>query len=250
MASKRIHTAGDRTPYTYLIGWSHLNKWYYGVKFGQKCHPDDFWVTYFTSSKYVAELIESHGNPDVIDIRRTFIDPMRAAKWENTVLRRLKVINSSKWINQSDAYNHRAVYKPTQKTKDKIREKRKLQVMKPSSEEKKAKIRAKNTGRVRTQEDIDKQKASIAVRTCDRHPRAKLIVIYDDTGTPRFCSHGNFKQTCLDNGLSFAIINKTYLDGDVVQPSKNPNHQTAQIRAKFLGWYAREVDSIPDELCS
>lgn len=30
-------TAVDNQPYTYLIGWSKLNKWYYGVRYSKKC---------------------------------------------------------------------------------------------------------------------------------------------------------------------------------------------------------------------
>jgi hypothetical protein len=47
------HTCEDRTPYTYLIGWSHLNKWYYGRRTAKGCHPSELWVKYFTSSKSV-----------------------------------------------------------------------------------------------------------------------------------------------------------------------------------------------------
>ena len=28
----------DRTPYTYLIGWTKLDKWYYGVKYAKIAH--------------------------------------------------------------------------------------------------------------------------------------------------------------------------------------------------------------------
>ena len=67
-------------PYTYLIGWSKLNTWYYGSRFALKsnclyetgCHPDDLFVTYFTSSKYVKNFIKLNGNPDIIQIRKTF----------------------------------------------------------------------------------------------------------------------------------------------------------------------------------
>jgi hypothetical protein len=31
------------TPYTYLIGWSNQNKYYYGVRYAKDCHPNDFW---------------------------------------------------------------------------------------------------------------------------------------------------------------------------------------------------------------
>jgi len=30
--------------YTYLIGWSKLKKYYYGVRFAKKSNPKDLWV--------------------------------------------------------------------------------------------------------------------------------------------------------------------------------------------------------------
>ena len=43
------HTAGDRTPYCYLIGWTEQNLWYYGRRTERNCHPSEFWKKYFTS---------------------------------------------------------------------------------------------------------------------------------------------------------------------------------------------------------
>ena len=62
-------------PYTYLIGWKSLNLWYYGVRISKNCNPSDLWVTYFTSSKYVAETVKTHGDPDVVQIRKIFDNP-------------------------------------------------------------------------------------------------------------------------------------------------------------------------------
>ena len=89
-------------PYTYLIGWSSLNKYYYGVRFSADCDPSDLWSSYFTSSSIVKEYVDLHGNPDVIEIRRTFIDSMEARIWENKVLKRLNVKKSDKWLNLTD----------------------------------------------------------------------------------------------------------------------------------------------------
>ena len=89
-------------PYTYLIGWSLHNIYYYGVRFAQNCHPDDLWKTYFTSSKYVQEFRLKHGEPDIIKIRKEFLTSNLARLWENNVLRRLNVIKNSKWLNASD----------------------------------------------------------------------------------------------------------------------------------------------------
>jgi hypothetical protein len=94
------HTAGDRTPFTYLIGWTQSNKWYYGVKYAKNCHPSDLFTNYFTSSKYVKDYIEQHGIPDVIVVRRIFNDPESARKWEHRVLKKLDVIHKTDWLNE------------------------------------------------------------------------------------------------------------------------------------------------------
>lgn len=89
-------------PYTYLIGWSQEDKWYYGVRFSEKSSPDDLWKTYFTSSKYVHQFVEMHGAPDIIEIRKTFSDSDSARQWESKVLRRLDVIHNDKWLNRTN----------------------------------------------------------------------------------------------------------------------------------------------------
>jgi hypothetical protein len=99
------------SPYTYLIGWSKLDKWYYGVRFAKKsyclyesgCHPDELWVTYFTSSEIVEEFRRLHGRPDIIQIRKTFDNKEDAIEWEYKVLRRLNVEKNPKWLNMSDS---------------------------------------------------------------------------------------------------------------------------------------------------
>jgi hypothetical protein len=90
-------------PYTYLIGWSTLNRFYYGVRFSKKCHPDDLFKSYFTSSLEVKRMIEKHGSPDIIQIRKTFKSALEARKWEHKVLRRMKVVESIKWLNKTEA---------------------------------------------------------------------------------------------------------------------------------------------------
>lgn len=87
------------TPYTYLIGWSHFNKWYYGVRYAKGCHPKDLWITYFTSSKHVKQFREHYGDPDIIQIRKTFSNRSEALAWEEKVLKKMNVANESKWIN-------------------------------------------------------------------------------------------------------------------------------------------------------
>ena len=94
----------DRTPYTYLIGWSKHNIWYYGVRYAKGCHPTDLWITYFTSSDEVARYRDSHGDPDIREIRREFMESevTKARRWEKRVLKLLKVVQRSDFLNKTD----------------------------------------------------------------------------------------------------------------------------------------------------
>ena len=106
------------TPYTYLIGWTTHNKWYYGVRYAKKskclhetgCHPDELWITYFTSSEVVKNFISEHGDPDVIQIRRTFSDEDSAIKWEERVLKKMDVIHKLEWLNEGNGKAIRSVH--------------------------------------------------------------------------------------------------------------------------------------------
>lgn len=92
-------------PYTYLIGWSKLDKWYYGVEYGIKskiANPQNLWTVYFTSSKYVEAMRTEYGEPDVIQIRRTFKTANEALSWEYRVLNKIGAANSQKWLNETN----------------------------------------------------------------------------------------------------------------------------------------------------
>lgn len=102
------------TPYTYLIGWSTHNKWYYGVRYAKNCNPSDLCKTYFTSSKHIKQFRKEYGDPDIIQIRKKFNDVEKAILWEHKVLKRLKVNITEKWINQT--YNGCFVYKGEKNT--------------------------------------------------------------------------------------------------------------------------------------
>lgn len=88
--------------YTYLIGWKNLNKWYYGVKYSKDSDPEKFWKEYFTSSIYVERMRQQYGEPDVIQIRKTFSDPQKARLWEHKVLKRMNVVINENWLNKTD----------------------------------------------------------------------------------------------------------------------------------------------------
>jgi hypothetical protein len=87
--------------YTYLIGWSKEDIWYYGVRYAKKSKPEDLFTTYFTSSKYVWECVKKYGLPDIIQIRKLFVKTKKALLWEQKVLRRMKVLGHTRWLNKN-----------------------------------------------------------------------------------------------------------------------------------------------------
>lgn len=127
-------------PYTYLIGWTDIDKYYYGVRFAPGCVPSDLFTTYFTSSKRVHKLHEQVGRPDVIEVRRTFVSSTKAINWERKVLQRLDIGDGHRWLNRnvSGAILH------TEDVRQKISEAKRGKPAhnkgKPCSEEQKAKI--------------------------------------------------------------------------------------------------------------
>ena len=136
-------------PYTYLLGWSKLNKFYYGVRFAKNCHPDELCKTYFSSSKYVKKIISENGLPNIIQIRKTFSDVNSARNWEHKVLKKLNVINDKKWINKTDNISislDSSVFVHTEETRKK---KSLSHIGKKHSEETKRKISESQKGKPR-----------------------------------------------------------------------------------------------------
>jgi len=131
--------------YTYLIGWSKYNKWYYGVRWANKYLPkEDLWIKYFTSSKYVKEFYKTHGDPDVIQVRKVFDNFEEAQNWEYKVLKRCNIINEDKWLNKniSGTWDHNDI-------------------------EIRKKISASNTGKIFSKES-KKKMSQKAKRRCER----------------------------------------------------------------------------------
>lgn len=107
--------------FTYLIGWSRSDKWYYGVRYAKGCAPSDLWRTYFTSSRHVEKTRSLLGEPDVVEVRRVFDDPMKAREWEDKVLRRLAVPCSEKWLNRHHGGKYFGSHPMTEETRAKIK---------------------------------------------------------------------------------------------------------------------------------
>lgn len=89
-------------PYTYLIGWKSLNLYYYGSRYRNGCDPSDLWVSYFTSSKAVAEMRETAGEPDTIEVRKVFSSKKKALEHEHKVLRRIGAKSRPDFLNKTN----------------------------------------------------------------------------------------------------------------------------------------------------
>jgi len=95
--------------FTYLLGWSEHDRYYYGVRYKETATPASIGTTYFSSSKYVKNFIENFGAPDIVEIRKIFDDKNKAKVWEEKVLRRIGVISSERWINKSNNNSFRGI---------------------------------------------------------------------------------------------------------------------------------------------
>jgi hypothetical protein len=88
--------------FTYLLGWSKLDRYYYGVRYKEGVTLESLGTTYFSSSTYVLKFIEEYGLPDIIEIRKVFETKQEAKSWETKVLSKLKVPNNIKYLNKSN----------------------------------------------------------------------------------------------------------------------------------------------------
>lgn len=107
-------------PYTYLIRHRPTDRVYYGVRSANKVDPEqDLWHHYFTSSPKVQQLIEETGRDSFdVEIRRVFETREQAIAWETRVLRRCRVLEDDRWINQNVA----GYIIPTEESRRKISE--------------------------------------------------------------------------------------------------------------------------------
>jgi hypothetical protein len=139
-------------PYTYLIGWSKHQKYYYGARWAKDCNPGDLWKSYFTSSKKVHKFRKENGEPDIIQIRKLFSTKDQARLWEHKVLIRIGVKNNSKWLNITHSLGidyevHPLLGKPrSTETKLKISKSLNSRKDKEETKKKKSKVAKERTG--------------------------------------------------------------------------------------------------------
>lgn len=93
-----------RNCYTYVIGWRHLDTWYYGARWANKLDPvADLWWVYKTSSKHLKKFVEVNGEPDVIRVMREFDSEKAARVHETRFMIRFKCVRDKRWLNKGMA---------------------------------------------------------------------------------------------------------------------------------------------------
>jgi hypothetical protein len=129
-------------PYTYLIKHRPTGKVYYGVRSANRVEPaDDLWNHYFTSSPKIQQLIEETGKDSFdVEVRQVFDSKEQAVLWETRVLRKCKVLEDDRWINQNVA----GYIVPTEESRKKISDYHKD---KPKSDEHRQKLSAAQKGK-------------------------------------------------------------------------------------------------------
>lgn len=207
--------------YTYLIGWSESDTWYYGVRYAKGCNPTDLWVKYFTSSKFVKEFRKHHGNPDVVQVRRVFKNCEAARDWEHKVCRRLNVSAGHKWLNKHNGGSKFMCTGHSEKTKAKLSKARKGR--KPSA---KAIEIIGNLNRGKALSEGVKQKISDSMKgrasqfKGKKHTEQSLVKLrrvyefIDPCG--KIVSVANLKKFCADWNLSYEGMKRT-ANGDHLQ---------------------------------
>lgn len=95
--------------FTYLLGWTIFNKFYYGVRYKDGVTPDSLGTTYFSSSRYVKKFIDENGLPDIMQVRKMFTCKVKARKWEDVVIRRMGIVYDERWLNKSNPNSFRGV---------------------------------------------------------------------------------------------------------------------------------------------
>ena len=233
-------------PFTYLVGWSSINRFYYGVRYGKKSTPDTLWTTYFTSSKDVKEHREKFGEPDVIQVRKRFESPEKARRWEFKVLRRLKAASSVKWLNRreapaiptfSGAANPMSGRKHKPSTLQILSEKAKARKMNADQlracSERNSGARNPFFGRTHSAKSINKIRRSRAKQNGHNCPSAKSFLFTDPRGN-QFTITGGFDAFCKSNNLSRTKMHLAINKGPI-EPFVG-NNMTTQNTKNCVGW--------------
>lgn len=167
--TKSIH-GKPYTPFYYIIGWSHLDKWYVGSRTanrkGHTAHPDELMVNYFTSSDNVTPFLDEHGLPDIIwtfpcktadeaikaeiRIMREFHGFLKDQRWINENIGGLICVKRRRWLNERLSQYRKGLPSPNKGRKMSEEQKQKIRISmlgKKHSDEAKEKIRLSKLGK-------------------------------------------------------------------------------------------------------
>ena len=146
--------------FTYLIGWSHQDVWYYGYS---TRNESDLWNSYFTSSKYVALFRKENGEPDVIRVHKQFGTKQEANLFETKFLKRVGAVKSDRWLNKHDTESFRGPCMFSESSRKKMSEAAKKRTGRVVSEETRRKISEAQKGKKKgPQSEETKRKKSLA----------------------------------------------------------------------------------------
>ena len=99
--SMNIYSAGDRTPFTYVITHIPTGKRYYGSRYKKGCLPNDLWTNYFTSSQKIKLLIEQDGLKSFsCEVRKIFNSVVECRTWESRFLHKIDARSNPNWLNE------------------------------------------------------------------------------------------------------------------------------------------------------
>jgi len=118
-------------PYTYLIKFLPTGQVYYGSSYANNKHkvsnPEQLWITYFTSSKIIINLIKQHGIESFqFEVRKIFENRHDAVNWERRVLKKVNAKQNPLWLNKSNGGKDFLFEKHTEESKKKISNARKI----------------------------------------------------------------------------------------------------------------------------
>ena len=90
--------------YVYVVGWTHLQTYYLGCRYAAHAQTRDLWTRYFTSSDYVRQFREAHGEPDIREV--LFIgDRHEVLSLERECIRQYGLVDDPRWLNRANGTN-------------------------------------------------------------------------------------------------------------------------------------------------
>lgn len=156
----------QRLEYVYLIRHIPSGRFYAGSSYKKDCHPDQLWTTYFTSSKYIKDLIAQDGT-NSFEVLEVIPRPLSDARsYEALLLKSVNAAKSVKWINKSNGDSKLLITRHTDETKNKLSSMKLGIPLGPQSQSHKDKIKAalklvpKPTGWNHSEETKEKIKQS------------------------------------------------------------------------------------------